>query len=276
MTGAQSGTSEFDYDTASTRTPEGWTGEVAARWNIGPNPNGGYLMALAARAMLGGSGRPDPLTLTAHYLAPPSPGPATVATEVVKAGRTLATMSARLCQGAKEHLRLLGAFGDLTAQRGPTRRSAPPPDIAGPEDCVPIVELTRAAGRPVLAVMERFDLRIPPGSAWGGAAGDEAVITGWIRFADGAGPTTLSLLCFADSFPPALVGTVEVGWVPTIELTVHVRARPAPGWILGRFSTRLLVDGLFEEDGELWDSEGRLVAMSRQLALILQRRVTMR
>jgi len=47
---------------------------------------------------------------------------------------------------------------------------------------------------------------------------------------------------------------------------VHVRARPAPGWLKVRHETRNLAGGMFEEDCEVWDSAGRLVAQSRQLA----------
>jgi len=47
-----------------------------------------------------------------------------------------------------------------------------------------------------------------------------------------------------------------------------VRRRPAPGWVLGQFRTTDLADGRMIEDGWLWDSEGRLVAQSRQLALL--------
>lgn len=80
------------------------------------------------------------------------------------------------------------------------------------------------------------------------------------------------MVTFADAFPPTLIGSIETTWIPTLELTVHVRNRPAPGWLLGTFRTRLLIDGLLEEDGEIWDSEGRPVAQFRQLALILQPR----
>jgi acyl-CoA thioesterase len=62
-----------------------------------------------------------------------------------------------------------------------------------------------------------------------------------------------------------------IGWVPTIELTVHVRRRPAPGWILGRFRTDDLVDGRMIETGGLWDSTGAFVADCRQIGLVLQK-----
>ena len=61
-----------------------------------------------------------------------------------------------------------------------------------------------------------------------------------------------------------------VGWVPTIELTVHVRRRPSPGWMLGRFTANDLVDGRLIEDGALWDAAGNLVAQCRQLSLVRQ------
>jgi hypothetical protein len=54
----------------------------------------------------------------------------------------------------------------------------------------------------------------------------------------------------------------------TIELTAYVRARPEPGWLACRASTRYVVDGYHEEDFEAWDSAGRLVVQSRQLALL--------
>jgi acyl-CoA thioesterase len=58
--------------------------------------------------------------------------------------------------------------------------------------------------------------------------------------------------------------------VPTVALTVQVRRRPAPGWMLGRFWSQDLRDGRVIEDGALWDAQGHLVAQSRQLALVRQ------
>ena len=64
------------------------------------------------------------------------------------------------------------------------------------------------------------------------------------------------------------------GDVPEVERLVHhelkprsLRAKPAPGWLKVQHHTRNLAGGMFEEDCEVWDSTGRLVAQSRQLAL---------
>jgi acyl-CoA thioesterase len=253
--------------------PGRWSATLHDRWNIGVNPNGGYLLAVAVRAMSAAVERPHPVTVTAHYLVPPNVGAVEVATEIVKAGRSFATVAASVAQDGRERVRLLGTFGDLAAQRGPTRITATMPSIAPPEACRSLAELTREAGRPVPEAVHRFDIRLPPDSPWGHVElGEPYQITGWIRFADGTEPDTTSLVAFADAFPPTLIGSIETTWVPTLELTVHVRNRPAPGWLLGTFRTRLLIDGLLEEDGEIWDSEGHPVAQCRQLALILQPR----
>jgi acyl-CoA thioesterase len=54
----------------------------------------------------------------------------------------------------------------------------------------------------------------------------------------------------------------------TLELTVQLRGHPAPGWLACRASTRYVTGGYHEEDFEIWDSTGVLVAQSRQLALL--------
>ena len=72
-----------------------------------------------------------------------------------------------------------------------------------------------------------------------------------------------------DAAAPAVMELGVAGSL-TAELTVHLRARPAPGWLACRVETRHVVEGFHEEDFEIWDSEGNLVAQARQLALLAE------
>ena len=51
-----------------------WSASIHPGWDIAGNANGGYLLAMATRALAGATGRPDPVTVTAHYLSPGQPG----------------------------------------------------------------------------------------------------------------------------------------------------------------------------------------------------------
>lgn len=236
-------------------------------WGIYGIPNGGYLMFLAAKALGEVLELPDALTATAHFARPSQPGPAEVHTEVIKRGRTLSSGVARVLQDGKERFRVTASFGDLEALEGASREASETPPIPLPEECVEIV-----GAPPGSTYGERVETRYVPGSVpfLEGKSGPMG-LGGWIRFADGRAPDALSLLLFADAWPPPVLNAVEErAWVPTVELTVQVRRRPAPGWIKGWFETRHLVDGGLEEDGRLWDAEGQLVALSRQYARLLR------
>jgi len=261
----------YRFDTDTEVEPAGqnaWSAQLRPGWRaIGGQPNGGYLMALALNAAAAAVPGTQPYTVNAHFLRPGEQGPAELSADLVKLGRIKNTVEVRLVQGGKERLRMLGTLGRPGGEEGPVLVSAPPPEIPGPEDCV---EAPLGVAGPDADIAERFDYRVAPESRWTtGRTSDRAVIEGWIRFSDGREPDLASLPLFADAFPPAVYEVVEAALVPTVEMTVHLRRRPAPGWLQVRFQTRLLAGELLEEDGEIWDSEGRLVAMSRQLALLL-------
>jgi Thioesterase-like superfamily len=68
---------------------------------------------------------------------------------------------------------------------------------------------------------------------------------------------------------PGLAGSATVRTSMIRSGRTTARAHPAPGWLACRATTRFVSNGYHEEDFEVWDSAGTLVAQSRQLALIL-------
>lgn len=259
---------QFDDETAVAAQGLGrWTGTLNGAWNIGDNPNGGYASAMVLRALAEVTAHEAPLSMTTHFLRPALAGAeAVIHTEVVRTGRRTSTMAGVLVQDGHERLRVLTTFGDLAPGGGADHVTLPPPDLPPPQDCRNRSELEQGVDLPILS---RVDVRIHPDQAEPGSAG-RAEVSGWIRMADGRPPDVLTLPLFADAFPPSLFVLLgRIGWVPTIELTVHVRARPRPGWVQARFVTEDLQDGRMLEDGSLWDADGRLVARSRQLGLLL-------
>ncbi len=266
---------EFDRHIAVTGAGarEGYAAHLSEGWVVGGGINGGYLLAVLGHAISRTvPAKPDPIAVSAHYLSASTPGPATVATRVLREGGSLATVAADLAQGGDVRLTALATFGRLADQPGDVATTALPPEIPPVDECVPgsmaPEEVRRSA-----PFVERFDVRFDPamiGWALGQPSG-RGEMQAWLRLADGREPDPLSLLMVVDALPPVSMDLGLPGWAPTLELTAHVRGVPAPGWLRVRHATRNVAGGMFEEDCEVWDSADRLVAQSRQLALLPRR-----
>ena len=262
---------EFDEDVAVAAEGAGrYRADLAAGWVVGGGVNGGYQLAVIGNAIATAlPAKPDPIALSAYFLSPGAPGPAYVDVDVRRDGRTVATVSADLVQGDTTRITALATYGDLGTRDGDVETTAPEIDLPPIEECVPNT-LAPPEFRKTAPLLDRFDMRFHPDQVgWAvGKPSGEGVISGWFRLIDGREPDPLELLLVVDALPPVTFEMGRLGWAPTLELTAHVRARPAPGWLKVRHLTRNLAGGLFEEDCEVWDSAGRLVAQSRQLALV--------
>jgi acyl-CoA thioesterase len=258
------------FDAATTIEPSGsgrWRARLDDGWDIAGVPNGGYVMSVAVSAALAELGVPDPLTVTAHYLTPTSAGPGDIEVERVRAGRRHHTAAVVMRQGGNQVLRMLATCGDLGEADGPEHLTLRPPKLPPPQDCATPAQRPGFTPPPIT---ERVQLALHPDHAGFavGAPHGVAEMAAWVRFADGRAPDTRSLALFADALAPAVFNLgLPIGWVPTVELTVHVRGRPQAGWLRAAVRTEAVGGGYLSEDGELWDSAGRLVAQSRQLAL---------
>ena len=262
---------EFDAALADSQLDEGWT--------IGNAVNGGFSMARMAagvRPIVDADGRhPDCVALSAYFLSAARPGSYTVEAELVRSGRTMSTGQVSLWQeeaGERvERIRALTTFGDLTALSEPMRRQSEPPSMPPPEECFGFADVPEGMSSfPPPPIMDRVDMRFDPAtSTWAvGQPSRQGRMRAWVRFRDAREPDPLSLLFFLDAMPPAAFDLGLMGWAPTLELTGHVRAVPAAGWLQVEITTDNFSATLLEEDARIWDSTGRLVAQSRQLAAV--------
>lgn len=269
--------SEFQFDTETAVSPGGEIGSdserrfyahISDQYNIAENPNGGYLVAVATSAVRQVSPHTDPVSINTHFLRPgTADAKASIRTQLIRSGRSVTTVRATLSQAGKDRLEVLATFGDLSNSTDTEPIfTIEPPELPPIEECFLRSGVEQGLELPIL---NRVEILLPQQFSVAGQS-DRAVVQGWIRFSDGREPDTHAMTLFADAFPPPIFTALgNIGWVPTVELTVHVRRKPEPGWMKGQFWTTDLIDGRFIEDGLLWDSSGALVAQSRQLAMLL-------
>jgi acyl-Coa thioesterase superfamily protein/acyl-CoA thioesterase superfamily protein len=257
----------FDRATAVAGGPDRFTARVDPGWTVAGRPNGGYLLALAARAALEGAGQPDPLAVSAHFLSPADPGPAELEVRRLRAGRSLSTAGVTLTQAGAPRLEALVTAGRIDPDAAPGwRRATGPAGLAPVEACLPARPELPGGQRADL--LDHLELRVDPATTgWlAGRPGGGLDMRGWVRFADGRPPDPLGLLQVVDALPPSSFDLGLPSWAPTVELTVYLRGLPAPGWLACVVRGQLWQGGWFDEEAEVWDAAGRLVAQSRQFA----------
>ena len=240
---------------------------------------------------------PDVLSANIHFMASTLPGPFRCRINIIRSGKTTSTVQASLFQRDKETIHCLCTCGDLRAAiaSGPNLQinikggRASVPSLPPFESCVRldagdntpqsirsrvILRVSEAAARQYKncrAVDSRTGLFNEEMLQSRVAAVNEnlsAEYSGYCQFANGAPARLSDAPLFLDASVPPILGAYVTGWVPSVNWTVQFKTHPAPGRLRFRFTTSSVVGGFLEEDGALWDSEGKLVALSRQLAMV--------
>jgi acyl-CoA thioesterase len=260
----------FDDDTALRPAGDGaWEGRIEDGWGTPRGPLGGYVTAIVLRGIMlaADDAERQPRSLTVHFLRAPQPGPVTVRPTVERAGRSLTTVAARLEQDGK--LMALALAACSVAWPGPLLSDAPMPDVAPADGREPHAREIPGAERPPFTERVTMQGRFgePPFSR-----ADHGEVGGWLGLFEQRPVDALTVSLLADAWYPAPWPRLSaLAPAPTIDLTVHFRC-PLPlddSLLLGRFRSRLVRDGFFEEDGELWAPDGTLVGQSRQLGLLI-------
>jgi hypothetical protein len=243
--------------------------EVDPEWTIAGKPNGGYLLDMLGRAAVAVGGHPHVSTACACYLSPPDPGPVSIEARVLRAGRSASQLRARMSQGGRACVEALVTTGELDANVKPYwNDGAPPVSRIGYEDCLRLAPHLPNGAR--VAIMDQVEVRLEPESSGftRGCPSGRGEVRGWLSLPGGEAFTPESLLYAVDSFPPATLDIEATGWVPTLELTVYVRALPAPGPVRVLQRAQLIQAQRVDEACFIWDHTGRLVAHGSQLAAI--------
>jgi acyl-CoA thioesterase len=262
-------TNRFDRDTAVRLVGEGlYEGRIDPGWWIERGPNGGYVAAIMLRALTEGVADTErtPRSFTQHYLAPPVEGPVHVEVRIERAGRRVSFVSGRMVQAGRLVATSQAAFALPMA--GVEFCDIVPPDVPPPESLAPL------RGMPDPPPFRDRYMTLWAIGALPLSRSSEAVTGGWIRFAEPRSLDHLLIAALTDAWMPSVFSRLDerVG-VPTVDLTVHFRATVDPAdaddWCLVRFRSQMAADGFVEEDGEVWSRSGRLLAHSRQLAMLL-------
>ena len=245
-----------------------------------PAVNGGVLIATVLRAVLDCSPLPHPVATSAHFLRVAKLAPAEIGVTWLKKGRTAATARATLMQDGEPVL-------ETTVTAGTVPVSSPaangqdghaeltwtdaPPVLPPPQECVELGPWpgTVAPDGTVGYAAQITMLFDPAVVGWRhGEPSGLPEMRGYFGLREDRDPDALTLAVAVDGLPPVVFGLGATGWAPTVELTMHMRAVPAPGLLRVAARCRNVSGGWFDEEAEVWDAAGNLVAQSRQIARV--------
>lgn len=243
---------------------------VSDRWNtpLG-KPNGGYFLASMLRAVMDELDVGRPIVSSLTYLASPEPDvEALISVAPVKLGRRVQTATAEAWQPDGEARRMWGHFtASFTREHeGRSQELGAAPELPSPDDCLDPLD----SGIEPTGLFGQIDYRFPKAPGWSvGIPNGDPTSEVWMRLANGREIDWPALGQLVDACPPPVMELGDLVSM-TVELTAHYHRLPRPGsWVAARFATRHIAGGFHEEDGELWDEDGHLLAQSRQLAILL-------
>jgi hypothetical protein len=264
----------FDVATAVTALGDGrYAVELDESYTVLGMPNGGYLLAVAARAAGahladGGVEPPDCLGASVAYARAMACGPAVVHVVVDRRGARVSQVHAEIEQDGRTSVRALLSMGKLRGGTDVRVAGASPVELPPLEECVAVP----SSGPPGtgISIIDRVELRLDPATAWFDDPGRprSPEVRAWVRLAGGRVADSPGLCFLADVLPPSTFPIGSTGWVPTIQLTAYLKARPADGWLRARQYARSVMGGLLDQSCELWDANGVLVAAATQLAMV--------
>lgn len=253
------------FDTLRTQDSIG----IPPGWTQGRANYGGLVAALMYARTLSAIDSTRVLrSATVSFVGPVATGPATVTAEVLRQGKSVVQTEARIRQNGDVVAVLLCSFGagreSMIAVGAEAAPAFKQPDEGLALPYIPGVtpEFT-----------QNIDFRWAHGDLpFSGSTLPE--IGGWMRLKEARGPVDmLDFFMLVDAWPPTVLPMVR-GPAPgssltwTLEPVFLPAGKTATDWWQYRATTDFAADGYSNTEARIWDNEGRLVAISRQVVVV--------
>ena len=246
------------------------------KYFVGNTPHGGYLLALMNKAMTEVLPHPSAINSNIYYLDRTEPEPAELHIEILRTSRGSSMGQVKLIQNNKITCLYSSLCSDFQYMKGHSGLETPMPEIINSveQDDFKVMNYENFKLGSTPSFIQQLNMSVNPDHAWWdreiSTDAAEARCSAYLELQGGVADTFV-LSYLADILPPVVQNKYgPLGWVPTLTLTCNIRQLPKTNLLFIDGIAKDISNGYFEQDCNIWDMSGNLVATSRQLAKILK------
>tara|TARA_B100001173_G_scaffold142037_1_gene123288 strand:- start:1313 stop:2152 length:840 start_codon:yes stop_codon:yes gene_type:complete len=243
---------------------------------VGNTPHGGYLMAVMHKALTSILPHSTAISSSVQYLDRIDAKTFELEVETFKTSRGSSSGIVKLKQDDKICTTFTGTCSDFQFMKGYDGLQKPLPNIFNENDKKDYIKMNydKISKGFTPAFIQQLECLIHPDHAWwnrdSNDKNNEARCSAFLEMQGGI-PDQFCLSFYSDILPPVVSNKYgPLGWIPTITLTTHIRQLPSTSELYADFRATDINKGYFEQDCNIWDLNGNLVASSRQLTRILK------
>ncbi len=243
---------------------------------VGNTPHGGYLMAVMHKALTSILPHSTAISSSVQYLDRIDAKTFELEVETFRTSRGSSSGIVKLKQDDKICTTFTGTCSDFEFMKGYDDLQKPLPSIFNESDKKDYIKMNydKISKGFTPAFIQQLECLIHPDHAWwnrdSNDKNNEARCSAFLEMQGGI-PDQFCLSFYSDILPPVVSNKYgPLGWIPTITLTTHIRQLPSTSELYADFIATDINKGYFEQDCNIWDLNGNLVASSRQLTRILK------
>ena len=243
---------------------------------VGNTPHGGYLMAVMHKALTSILPHSTAISSSVQYLDRIDAKTFELEVETFRTSRGSSSGIVKLKQDDKICTTFTGTCSDFEFMKGYDGLQKPLPNIFNESDKKDYIKMNydKISKGFTPAFIQQLECLIHPDHAWwnrdSNDKNNEARCSAFLEMQGGI-PDQFCLSFYSDILPPVVSNKYgPLGWIPTITLTTHIRQLPSTSELYADFKATDINKGYFEQDCNIWDLNGNLVASSRQLTRILK------